>query len=58
MIVHFIWKEGRETRVSECHIPTASWETMVEHFRQAAKKAYKYSDEEIPSGLLKEGEQL
>ena len=59
MILKFCWKEGRQDRVTECELPeNASWPTLQEWFRLHLKTAIKYSDAEIPEGLLKEGEAL
>ena len=53
------WKEGREVRTTQTEIPVdASWPTIQEWFRLHLKTAIKYSDVDIPEGLLKEGEAL
>ena len=53
------WQEGREARKSETELPSGgSWQELQEFIRQLARKAYKYSDEVIPEGLLNEGELL
>lgn len=58
--------DGREERCTEGELPNnlpyhaliSDAGSLNEHIRQLLKKAYKYSDEPIPEGLLKEGETL
>ena len=52
MLFSLHWKEGREERFTDTIIPEGkTWEEVQEYILLATKKAYKYSDEEIPEGL-------
>lgn len=55
----FEWMEGNTPRSTQVEMPTdLTYPQMEEYFRQALKKAVKYSDSKVPEGLLMEGEAL
>ena len=58
MKIKLEWKEGREIRRTETELPNKPWLELIEYIRQLLKKAYKYNDEPIPTGLLGENESL
>ncbi len=50
--------EGRTERCTETYLPSSlPWgDQYIEHIRKALYIAYKFSDEPVPDGLLKDGE--
>jgi len=48
------WQEKRETRTSECELPTdKTWEELQEYIKELILGVYRYNEEEIPQWVIK-----